>query len=669
MSSMKPSPSGYYTSQYLQEQNQQRRGGIPKSEVSTPRQTRQDLYESFQYNNNDSIYGGSIPKSPTSPNSRDVPSSPMFENRKPNRVVEFKPLSKSNQDMPQTPKTPNSLKTFFFGKNSDERRNDSSHLDDISSEADYEYGPQYDPDYLEQEITPAQLNYLGDRNDDQSSNKGEKLFKSYSTPIVVSSSDSKNNGFDGYYIQQKKAFDQADYKPKQYSHKTFRDIFDNKEESTDKYNPMEFVFDDGPKRGNLVKNVQVLFGKDDYNSYNYYDHKQKVRKNPMKEVFVKELSDDEDDDEEKGKTEVVGTDPFDEAELPVKKNKKLSKMFKKKIKKAKKELGKDFINNAEKQREEKDIRNEQLELQREQKALDDEEAAKQAALVAASTSSYSYAGQNPDFHPLWNYILSWVVYETQSPSLINTNANTNKIQLIEEPNEIQSQSEEVISPKPKNKFTSAIKTKIVPRNVPKNLKNMRKNYQTITSKWNAPAAELFNENYIPPPSRSRRGLEFPTQSSASSFISQDSEDLKEFVVEYDESDDESAITEELYYNPTTKQLEPYGSSTSSGSNSNSNSNTTIGQLHSIANLNSPSAIMSNINKLIKHIKIMKIIFAPIDIIAEHFPHLQTIVILIELVIFMWILYELSLLIDALCMMVKAVCAPMIAMGRFMNRIM
>ena len=63
------------------------------------------------------------------------------------------------------------------------------------------------------------------------------------------------------------------------------------------------------------------------------------------------------------------------------------------------------------------------------------------------------------------------------------------------------------------------------------------------------------------------------------------------------------------------------------------------------------------------------IFAPIDIIAENFPSLQTFVILIELAIFMWLLYELSLLIDALCMMVKAVCAPMIAMGRFMNRIM
>lgn len=65
---------------------------------------------------------------------------------------------------------------------------------------------------------------------------------------------------------------------------------------------------------------------------------------------------------------------------------------------------------------------------------------------------------------------------------------------------------------------------------------------------------------------------------------------------------------------------------------------------------------------------MKMLFAPIDIIGEFIPGLQGVVVFIELVLFVWILYELSRLVDALCMMIKAFCAPMIAVGRFMNRV-
>ncbi|SGZ47961.1 CIC11C00000005652 [Sungouiella intermedia] len=90
---------------------------------------------------------------------------------------------------------------------------------------------------------------------------------------------------------------------------------------------------------------------------------------------------------------------------------------------------------------------------------------------------------------------------------------------------------------------------------------------------------------------------------------------------------------------------------------------------STLHLGTPLIIILNINLLIKRIRLLKIVFAPIDVISEMYPSLQTMVILIELVIFMWMLYELSLLIDAICMTVKAVCAPMIAIGKFMNRIM
>lgn len=84
--------------------------------------------------------------------------------------------------------------------------------------------------------------------------------------------------------------------------------------------------------------------------------------------------------------------------------------------------------------------------------------------------------------------------------------------------------------------------------------------------------------------------------------------------------------------------------------------------------NAPIVVVSTWINLIKRIQIMKMLFAPIDIIGEFIPGLQGVVVFIELVLFVWILYELSRLVDALCMMIKAFCAPMIAVGRFMNRV-
>lgn len=91
-----------------------------------------------------------------------------------------------------------------------------------------------------------------------------------------SSNISGSNDFEGYYINQKKNFDVAsdyDFVPKSYTHKTFHQIFDNKAELTDIYNPMEFVFD--TKQPNNLKRVyqgmKVKLGKDNYNDYDYYN--------------------------------------------------------------------------------------------------------------------------------------------------------------------------------------------------------------------------------------------------------------------------------------------------------------------------------------------------------------------------------------------------------------
>lgn len=77
---------------------------------------------------------------------------------------------------------------------------------------------------------------------------------------------------------------------------------------------------------------------------------------------------------------------------------------------------------------------------------------------------------------------------------------------------------------------------------------------------------------------------------------------------------------------------------------------------------------SFITGLIHKIKLLRSLFAPIDVVAERFPAVQTFVIFFELFVFFWLLYEVSLLIEAICMIVRTFCAPMIAFGRLMNKI-
>lgn len=55
------------------------------------------------------------------------------------------------------------------------------------------------------------------------------------------SRENKNND---YYLKQKQRYDEAEeVKPKLYTHKTFREVFINKEEPQHKYNPIDTVFE------------------------------------------------------------------------------------------------------------------------------------------------------------------------------------------------------------------------------------------------------------------------------------------------------------------------------------------------------------------------------------------------------------------------------------------
>ncbi|OBA22839.1 hypothetical protein METBIDRAFT_93459 [Metschnikowia bicuspidata var. bicuspidata NRRL YB-4993] len=223
------------------------------------------------------------------------------------------------------------------------------------------------------------------------------------------------------------------------------------------------------------------------------------------------------------------------------------------------------------------------------------------------------------FNPLWSYMLSWLVYQSCDGA-----ADTSEGKI----SEIRDEDENTTSA-PARQLEPYRSTGGEAKNPgERRLKRVGKKYRGILLKWNQPA--LSRKNMV--------------KTTAHGMVNRDHRlDVAESGV-----DAETVPSHECEAYESDLPGSPMATA----------------QLHE----GSPTVIISNINKLIKNIKIMRILFAPIDVVAENFPRLQTFVIFIELFIFMWILYELSLLIDALCMAVKAVCAPMIAVGKFMNRI-
>lgn len=565
--------------------------------------------------------------------------------------------------------------------------------------------------------------------------------------------------YDGYYIDQKQQYDQADYKPKLYTHKTFNEVFANKDESTDKYNPIDFVFEDpvklkeqeqNQKLRSAFKNIQVRMGKNNYQDYDYYAQKKKqqaeriaaktrqaqarqekeLREKMEKEklqkeqqggqqmadevvldspdVFVNNVSDSDDDDD----LEMFANE---EDRQTINKNKNLKKIWKRKLRLARKELGKDFFNNAQKEalaraaRKEakakgkkkpkspkiQELRNlpaggnlaDELELSSE------EEEEKDLVAKSRSPARPSY-GPSENFSPAWNYLLSWLVYEPvgTQPASPRTPVEEESYDEDTTEEEMEAEAEELaLVPSARLPSQKSVKPKKKKKKTKFSLQGLKKS-KHVFSNWGQPASAMFNgriydQLYQKQEVRaalvpSERSFSRSNQSLAPPYFVDDGS--QEFIIEVDE-DDESFV-DQLYYNPVLKLLErqpptsysslepeAHGLSLAQSVISRSTGRsveTALSPQRSLFNTEGgPLLIISNINALIKSIKIMKVLFAPIDVISEHFPHLQTVVILVELVIFMWVLYELLLLVDALCMAVKAVCAPMIAVGRFMNRVM
>ncbi|KAG5420577.1 hypothetical protein I9W82_002458 [Candida metapsilosis] len=575
---MNVTSNGYYTTQYLNQQQRQ-----PRQRVQTE---KEEVYQTPR-TPHEALQSSSINQTERKPIMRNI--RPRHE--------------------PQEP------------SDSFKRSNRSNSNDFIEAEVD----PH---DQLQEEPTPAELNRILE--------DGIII-----TPVVTEpkhkeqhlKQKSRKNNNNDYYLKQKSRYDEAEeVKPTMYTHKTFREVFSDKQECPSKYNPIDTVFTENDdsytnnkanaKFSAFLKNIKMM--KSDYNDYNYYDHRK--RKSVGRDVFVSEVNEDEceGDGEFRGQQDVNQLD-YDGTSSRMKKS-TLKTMWKRKMNRAKKELGRDFDSHLNGSRGREGLSGESI-TSTIGEGTQNTDQTRQANNEFALTSMVSQG---------YNYLWTWYDFYQ---------------------NRNQAQSEEAIPchsralvPMTKPQASSMSDTSSVRTKGQRRAKFGNGSKQLLSS-WNQPANLMFkNEGSI----KKGRRIIYPTKDNSSSLPS------REFIVEYDSSDEES-MAQELYYNPQTKQLEAQPP-TSSQSMLTTTSTT--------ATSKSPSlATVSNLLDLIKRIHIMQLIFTPIDFIAENFPQLQTLIIVLELVLFVWILYELSRLVDALCMMVRAFCSPLIAMGRFMNKIM
>lgn len=63
---------------------------------------------------------------------------------------------------------------------------------------------------------------------------------------------------------------------------------------------------------------------------------------------------------------------------------------------------------------------------------------------------------------------------------------------------------------------------------------------------------------------------------------------------------------------------------------------------------------------------MSFILRPIDAIADTVPALEPTVVIIEMIMLMWLLYELSIVLEIITATTKRVCRPAIVLGRILG---
>lgn len=366
-------------------------------------------------------------------------------------------------------------------------------------------------------------------------------------------------------------------------------------------------------------------------------------------------------------------------------NKTLRKNIKKKWRQAKKQLGENYFDNYARKIEEEELAKRNLPIvydeasMTENKEENDHIEANEGDMNNVPKDAERHVGPNSSFNPYWNYILSYLVYEKPGSSFgSEVDAPADKIVEVVEPEKGKKQktSNQIKEAKVEKSKHRRAKEKRVNRNgkipslgfafnLPKAPKLSLQPAKSVFRNWNTPAPAFFAGR------RLSDQRELAMVSPGGQHLERPLVDEHGYPFEHTIIYDGSDVDEELIYDPDSGEFKPLSHMMEEDDGlMNVNGSVVIKQKPAFHNLHvgAPLTIVLNINQLIKKIRLLKILFAPIDVISELYPSTQTIVVLLELGIFMWMLYEVSLLIDALCMTVRAVCAPMIAIGKFMNRI-
>ncbi|KAM9894692.1 hypothetical protein OXX79_008529 [Metschnikowia pulcherrima] len=459
---------------------------------------------------------------------------------------------------------------------------------------------------------------------------------------------SNHSRFSGYYIDQQRRYEQAqEIKPNMYTHKTFQDVF--REEEERRLNPMDVVFDDPSKRKlntrqkmkHALKQAKNKLGKNDYTEYTY--HREPVNFDEPESLAVKsQYSDSEMGDNyansinDSFENESIG-DIYTDRASEKSSESATATVLPSTTKFSSSSSSSSSISLKSQIRQKLRISKSSFKANGHYPLTEDDSADAKSPTrdfhgaderdhyetMAAS----SHINQVDKFHPLWKYMLSWLVYDNVSETEFSEPGKITEL----EP-ETKHGLEEMSENTPKSCDHAVLYEKNGHR---------KHKHRNILSNWSKPASAYIS------------GKEMQTKTKGVL--------RKDYTFSRSTSNTGNPEEEKFHYNSESQAVTP----------TSRNRDLMHSQGHAVCHIsheNSPKAIVSNINKLIKNIRIMRIIFSPIDVVAENFPRIQTFVIFIELFIFMWLLYELSLLIDALCMAVKAVCAPMIAIGKFMNRI-
>lgn len=71
-------------------------------------------------------------------------------------------------------------------------------------------------------------------------------------------------------------------------------------------------------------------------------------------------------------------------------------------------------------------------------------------------------------------------------------------------------------------------------------------------------------------------------------------------------------------------------------------------------------------RIFRQLARMSFILRPIDALADMAPGLEATVIIMELIIMMWLLYELSIVLEVVTAVIKRVCRPAIVLGRMIG---